>query len=303
MKEKLDEQGIYDEEHIKRFQGARYQTAAAFDADDETEHRAMFAATQEPTDTYNERLKHLRSSAQAVEDAFERARVSGDEDGMKKADHERAQIAEAIGQMTEFKTGLARFSRTYSYIAQLIDLGDPGLENFAAFAKLLGNRLDGVPPENVDLRGITLTGYDIKSRENTGRGEGGEEENNALKPVGAGGSPSPGSVPVYIREIIEKLNGIFGEATPLSDQISFVNQVASIARENQVVMAQVEKNSKEDALKGNLPGAVEAAVARAMSSHSALARLLLKSDKQGLGLLYPVIYDLLKQGGQIELER
>ena len=64
-------------------------------------------------------------------------------------------------------------------------------------------------------------------------------------------------------------------------------------------MAQVTKNSKKQALKGNLPGAVEAAVARAMSSHAALATLLLKSDKQGLGLLNPVIYDLLKHGGDI----
>jgi type I restriction enzyme R subunit len=31
--------------------------------------------------------------------------------------------------------------RTYSYIAQLIDFGDPELENFAAFAKLLQKRL------------------------------------------------------------------------------------------------------------------------------------------------------------------
>ena len=65
-------------------------------------------------------------------------------------------------------------------------------------------------------------------------------------------------------------------------------------------MAQVDRNSKEDALKGNLPGAVEAAVARAMSSHTVLATLLLKADKQGLNLLNPVIYDLLKNGGEIE---
>ncbi|MCA1865571.1 hypothetical protein HW571_07780 [Agrobacterium genomosp. 3] len=42
-------------------------------------------------------------------------------------------------------------------------------------------------------------------------------------------------------------------------------------------------------------------VARAMSSHTVLATLLLKADKQGLNLLNPVIYDLLKNGGEIEL--
>ncbi|APX12401.1 type I restriction endonuclease subunit R [Tateyamaria omphalii] len=297
MKDQLDAQGIYDDGHVNRFRIARYQTAAAFNAEGETEHKAMYAATQEPTDAYNARLKSLREAAQYAEDAFETARVSGNSDGMKRADHDREQVAEAIGQMTEFKAGLSRFARTYSYIAQLIDLGDPDLENFAAFAKLLANRLDGVPPENVDLRGITLTGYEIKDRDASHE----TVQPDVLKPIGAGGSPAPGAVPVYIQEIIERLNCIFGEATPIEDQVIFVNQIAAIAAENKVVMAQVEENSKEQALKGNLPGTVEAAVARAMSSHTSLAKLLLKSDKQGLGLLYPVIYDMLKRGEGIEL--
>lgn len=305
IKERLDAEGIYDDGHVLNFMTARYQTAAAFNTGGQTEHRAMFAATQEPTDTFNERLRGLRDVAQAAENAFERASLDGDDAGMKKADHDRARVAEAIGQMMEFKKGLGRFARSYSYIAQLIDLGDPELENFASFAKLLENRLNGIPPENVDLRGITLTGYDIKTRPPEGAdGEGdggGEKKDLILKPEGSGGAAMPGSVPVYIQEIISKLNSIFGEATPLNDQFSLVNQIVAIIRENAVVMAQVERNDKTSAMKGNLPGAVEAAIARAMSSHATLATLLLKSDRQALKLLIPMVYDLLKQGGQIEL--
>ncbi|RDD99821.1 type I restriction endonuclease subunit R [Paracoccus pantotrophus] len=305
IKERLDTEGIYDDGHVLNFMTARYQTAAAFNTGGQTEHRAMFAATQEPTDTFNERLRGLRDVAQAAENAFERASLDGDDAGMKKADHDRARVAEAIGQMMEFKKGLGRFARTYSYIAQLIDLGDPELENFASFAKLLENRLNGIPPENVDLRGITLTGYDIKTRPPEGtdgeNGGSGDKKGLILKPEGSGGAARPGSVPVYIQEIISKLNSIFGEATPLNDQFSLVNQIVAIIRENAVVMAQVERNDKTSAMKGNLPGAVEAAIARAMSSHATLATLLLKSDRQAIKLLIPMIYDLLKQGGQIEI--
>ncbi|MEP3784762.1 MAG: type I restriction endonuclease [Paracoccaceae bacterium] len=300
MKDNLDAQGIYDDAHVHRYRIARYQTAAAFDAKAETEHRAMFTATQEPTDAYNGRLTSLRGAAQDCEDAYEQARLINDQDRMKKADHDRAQVEEAIGQMAEFKAGLARFARTYSYIAQLIDLGDPDLENFASFAKLLSNRLEGIPPENVDLRGITLTGYDIKARDPLVDDP---EAPEPMKPIGPGGSPTPGALPLYIQEIIEKLNGIFGEATPLSDQASFVNQILAIARENDVVMAQVEKNSKEQALKGNLPGTVEAAVARAMTSHTSLATLLLQSDRQSLGLLNNVIYEMLKNGNTVDIDQ
>ncbi|MCJ8141052.1 type I restriction endonuclease subunit R [Falsirhodobacter halotolerans] len=305
IKDRLDAEGVYDNGHVLNFMTARYQTAAAFNTGGQTEHRAMFAATQEPTDTFNERLRGLRDIAQAAENAFERASLDGDDAGMKKADHDRARVAEAIGQMMEFKKGLGRFARTYSYIAQLIDLGDPELENFASFAQLLENRLNGIPPENVDLRGITLTGYDIKTRPPEGTdgedGGSGDKKGLILKPEGSGGAARPGSVPVYIQEIISKLNSIFGEATPLNDQFSLVNQIVAIVRENAVVMAQVERNDKTSAMKGSLPGAVEAAIARAMSSHATLATLLLKSDRQALRLLIPMIYDLLKQGGQIEL--
>jgi type I restriction enzyme R subunit len=300
IKDRLDEQGIYTGHDITAFREARFRTAAAFAAKGDFEHREMFAATQEPTDVFDTQLKFARSEAGAAEAAFERARAAADADGMKAADHRRIGAEKLLGQLSEFKAGLARFSSTYSYIAQLIDLGDPDLENFAAFAKLLGNRLGGVPPENVDLRGITLTGFEMKERD--WQAYIGDEAEVALLPVGPGGSEQPGTTPIYIQEIIQKLNSLFGEAAPLADQAAFVNQIAAIARSNTVVMAQVGQNSKEQALKGNLPGAVEAAVARAMSSHASLATLLLKADKQSLGILNAVIYDMLKRGGNIDLD-
>ncbi len=60
--------------------------------------------------------------------------------GMKSADHHQDEYAEQIKALIGFKW-LRAFCRTYSYIAQLIDFGDPELENFAAFAKLLQKRL------------------------------------------------------------------------------------------------------------------------------------------------------------------
>ena len=174
------------------------------------------------------------------------------------------------------------------------------MENFAAFTKLLANRLNGIPPEHVDLRGISLTGYDIKK--NDDQGNNGDDPDPNLNPMGPGGSNAPGKLPVYLQELIERLNGIFGEAAPIKDQASFVNQIVSITRENSIVRAQVEENSKDQALKGSLPGAVQSAVVRAMSSNNALATHLLKEDKQGLGILTNLIYDLIKANKDIDVD-
>jgi type I restriction enzyme R subunit len=303
MKDNLDAQGIYTSNDIDAFKSARFETIRRFGKDEDTEHKAMFSATQAPTDMFNTRLKALREAAQQAEEGYQKAAALKNDDARKKADHEREQVEDAIGQLTDFKSGLARFSRTYTYIAQLVDLGDPELENFCAFTKLLANRLDGVPAEQVDLKGIALTGYDIRVNDDQGTtGRDDAPDDLPLKPLGPGGSPMPGATPIYLLELIERLNGIFGEAAPIKDQASFVNQIAAIARENGTVRAQVEENSKDQALKGNLPGAVQSAVVRAMTSNNALASLLLKQDKQGLQILTNLIYDIMKSGEDIDVD-
>jgi type I restriction enzyme R subunit len=198
-----------------------------------------------------------------------------------------------------FKSGLGRFCRTYAYIAQLVDFGDPELENYAAFARLLQKRLNGEPPENIDLKGVVLTGFDIKRKDDVTSDDDGHP---VLKPIGPGTGGGKGDDPHYLQEIIERLNRLFGDVTPLRDQATFVNHIASIARENDVVMAQVENNTREQALKGNLPGAVQQGVFRALTSHQKLATLVLKSDRQAMSALIDMIYDLLKACREIDLD-
>ena len=127
----------------------------------------MYAATERPTRLFNQRLKMLREGVETQEAAFEKARKQGNKDGMQAADHHRHEFGDQIRTLMGFKSSLGRFCRTYAYVAQLIDLGDPALENFAAFAKLLQKRLNGEPPESVDLKGLVRTGFDIKQKEDT----------------------------------------------------------------------------------------------------------------------------------------
>jgi type I restriction enzyme R subunit len=185
-------------------------------------------------------------------------------------------------------------------VAQLIDFGDPELENYAAFAKLLQKRLDGEPSENIDLKGLMLTGFDIKLKAE----EHIEDDPKApvLKPIGPGGKTVTVDEVGYLKEIIDRLNRLFGDTTPLSDQAALVNHVVDITRENDTVVAQVLNNPREQALKGNLPGAVQQAVVRAFSSHKKLAEIVLKSDRQAMDALTDLIYELVRDGHKIDLD-
>lgn len=300
IKDRLDETGIYYPQNLDQFREARFKLLKEFAGGTEPQHKALFAATQEPTDAFNDKLKHLRHEVGVAENNYQKAHAASNTAGMKAADHQREELSESIGKLMEFKSGLGRFVRTYAYIAQLIDLGDPELENYAAFAKLLAKRLDGVAPEAVDLNDVVLGPFTIQPK----TPEGGPDEPSdppVLPPVGPGGSAKPGGIPVYLQEIIQKLNSLFGDIAPLSDKATFANQIAEIARANSTVMAQVQGSQKDLAMKGNLPGEVDRAVVRAMSSHNALATLLLKADPQSRVAFTDLIYDLLKHDRKIDL--
>jgi type I restriction enzyme R subunit len=54
-------------------------------------------------------------------------------------------------------------------------------------------------------------------------------------------------------------------------------------------------------LRGNLPGAVQKAVVRAMTSNRDLAKLVLKEDSQAIDILTATVYELLITGERLDM--
>jgi len=296
----LDKAAIYTADEVEAYTAVRFKSAAAFAAGEQAQHKDLYAATSVPTQRFNDRVKAERAAIAAAEAAFEVDKAQGNEAGMKAADATRKDHADTLKSLMDFKAGLTRFGGLYTYIAQTIDLGDPGLEAFASFARLLSKRLDGVPPDQVDLSALVLTGFDLKPKDKPGPDDTPGDEDTVLNPIGAGGG-GQAAVPVYLRQVIARLNSIFGEATPLVDQVAMVNQVADIAREDPNTMAQVASNPRDVAMNGNIKGTVQSAVVRAMLSHQAQAEHLLKADHQALAPFTALVYELLKAGKNIDL--
>ena len=290
IKSHLDDQEIYDSADLEAFKQARFKLIRTNIAEN-TIHKALYAATQRPTDIFNRKLDELNAAVKTWEKRFNEAKGRGDTKGADLAEHERSEHAAQRETLMLFKSNIGRFCRTYAYVAQLIQFGDPELENFAAFAKLLAKRLDGVPVEAVDLKGLALSGFDIKPTDNPVPPEEGPPP---IKPVGPGTNQGRDREKEMLSEIISQLNQIFGDATPTPDQMSFFNQTKEIITENDVVMAQVEHNTRSQAMQGDLPSAVERAIVRAMTSHKDLAMHLLKADKQARSAFINMIYDAVK---------
>ena len=106
----------------------------------------------------------------------------------------------------------------------------------------------------------------------------------------------------YLEEIIEKLNLAVGKDMSVKNKVALAVHVSGRLRDDKQVMAQVENNTKEQAMKANLPQAAAQIIVHAMQSHQASATKLL-SDETSRGLFLDVVYDLLKKGNAGDLLR
>ena len=292
LKQQLDAQGIYNMHDLEVYKKARARSVLKGQADDSV-HTVLYAATQRSTDIFNTQLKSLIENIKQWENAFQKASQGGDELAKQQAEHQRSEYTKAREALMLFKIRLGRFVRVYNYIAQLIFFDDADLENFASFAKLLAKRLQGVAPEQIDLSSLVMTGYAIKPE---GMAEG-IKEDLLLEPIKPDGGTGNDREKEFLKDIIKRINELFGDIAPIVDQKHFAAQIAQKTQENVLVYEQINavQNTKAQAMTGDLASAVAQSVIQAMASHDAIARTLLK-DQQSMKDFVGIIYDLVKEG-------
>lgn len=290
MKNLLDEANIYVKADLEAFKQARGRFVLGTDTPEHL-HKKLYSATQRPTDVFNTKLKALTDAIDKWDHAIDKAVSEKDKKAQDYAESKRSEFAKEREALLRFRTDLSRFGRTYNYIAQLIELGDAELENFAAFAKLFSKRLKGVSPEQIDLTGLALAGFKLRKQHDAEV----EGEKYTLKPIEVNESEPSDREKEFLHQIIARMNNLFGDVADDMGQRHFTAQVVNIARNNPRVVEQMEKNTKEQALQGALPGVVRQATVDARKSHNDLANSLLK-DTQNMAAFFSLVYDILKNG-------
>ena len=175
-------------------------------------------------------------------------------------------------------------------MAQLIEFGDPELENFAAFAHLLSRRLKGVTPENIDLSALVLEKFKIKYDKEPLP----EAFNQVLEPIRPNYNDPADREQAFLADIIRRLNELFGDVGDEPGRRNFANGTITRVTQNPIVVEQIEKHDKSIALKGDLPQAVKQAVVQALLKEGDIARTLLK-DPQVMASYVELIFDMMKQ--------
>ncbi|MBH0090414.1 alpha/beta hydrolase [Pseudoalteromonas sp. NSLLW218] len=283
----LDNADIYNFQDLEKFKNVNVSLLKTTSSSEQV-HRKLYSATQRPTDVFNSKLKILTQAINEWEAKYNAAHKANDEKAMKVFDTQRSEYTKQREGLMRFKSDLARFVKVYSYIAQLIELEDPNLENFANFGKLLSKRLNGVAQDQVDLTALVLKGYKISKLDQPD-----ETKSGTLTGIKANEHDATDREKEFLSQIVVRMNNLFGDISDATGQQHFTSHIVNITKSDARVIDQVESNTKIQALHGDLPRTIRSATVEAMKSHGDLARILLK-DSQNMEAFSSLVYDIIK---------
>ncbi|MDB4914692.1 MAG: type restriction endonuclease subunit [Gemmatimonadetes bacterium] len=284
LRAKLDGAGYYDDFEVER--------VVAVDLD-----HYVFGKTKQSA---------LASALEPVADRLmKRYRAAKDLFGVGQAQEDTAAVSTAKDQMDAlelFKADMGAYVRLYTFLSQIFDYGNTGIEKRAVFFRRLLPLLDfGREREGVDLSKVALTHHHLKNR-GTQDLQLGKGESPKLTPIGEAGS---GAVHererAWLHEIIEKVNDLFDGDLSDNDKLLYVNSVIKgKLLESATLQQQAANNSKEQFanspdLKNELMNAImEALDAHTLMSTQALNSALVRGGIKDILLNYAHLYESLR---------
>jgi type I restriction enzyme, R subunit len=220
-----------------------------------------------------------------------------------KQDGKAAKAAQdELNALILFKGDMGAYLRLYTFLSQIFDYGNTGIEKRAIFYKRLLPLLEfGREREGIDLSKVVLTHHHLKNRGKATMPLG-EGETPKLAPITEAGS---GSVQekekAFLNAIIEKVNDLFeGELTD-QDKLVYVNNVIKgKLLESETLRQQATNNTKEQFanspdLKTELLNAIMGALdAHTLMSTQALNSKAVQGGLKDILLTHAHLYEALR---------
>ena len=280
LRAKLDAAGHYDDPEIDRVVEAELKGV---------KQSELVAAISPVVDRLAKRYKTAKEALKAAQD--------------KKDEASSKSAQDTIDALLLFKNDMGAFLRLYTFLSQIFDYGNTAIEKRAIFYKRLLPLLDfDREREGIDLSKVVMTHHHLKhlGKRTLVLSEG---ENPKLEPISEAGS---GRVQekekVYMGEIIEKLNDLFGSDTTDQDQLVYVNHVIKgKLLESEILIQQAVSNSKEQfAASPDIDRELANAIIEALDAHSAMSTKALNSEsvKRGIKdilLNHTALWELLRE--------
>ena len=268
LKTKLDSQGHYDEFEIERVVKVLLEASLSDKA-----RQSQLMGAIEPV---AQRLMTLHKEARL---AYRQAAEINDGEASKRAKDE-------LDALTLFRSDIGTYGRFYTFLSQIFNYANTGLEKRAMFYKSLLPLLEFEREINiVDLSRLVLTHHHIRDlgTKKLGLMQG---ESIAIPGMAPGGGGVQDKDKVELAEIIAKLNDLFIGELSDSDKVTYVRAVIrGKLMESATLRQQAAANSKEQfANSPDFATELMEAIMGALDAHQAMSSQALNSSQVRAGI-------------------
>lgn len=302
IKKELDEADIYTHDEFENYKTVRYQSVKDVETKDSTRIK-LYKTVADPASRWNEAVRATQTAYLTWKNVQMTAERDDDKETEKQTDQKLKEISEELDTLMDFRKKLKKYVSAYNYISQIIDLGDPDLEIFAGFAKLLSHRIAGTSLEDIDVSNLVLSDYRINAVDIGDKGKD-DVEDSKLKPMRAGGK-GKSSKKESLKVIISRINEIWGSDVSPTTGARTINAIADYVASDDVSRTQIRNstNSKQSIIAdGRLENIIRMAAAALKSNEFADLADKILNDPQAWKPLADVIYDLVNDNKRVDMQ-
>ena len=262
LKTKLDAQGHYDDFEIDRVVKVLLDDTRT----DKVRQSQLIGAI----DPVAQRLMTLYKEARL---AYRQAEAINDGEARQRAKEE-------LDALTLFRSDMGAYGRFYTFLSQIFDYANTGLEKRALFYKALLPLLEFEREINtVDLSKVVLTHHHLRDL-GTRKLDLKQGETIPIAGMAPGGGSVQDKDKVELAEIIAKLNDLFGGELSDGDKVTYVRSVIrGKLMESATLRQQAAANSKEQfANSPDFGTELMDAIIGALDAHQAMSSQALNSS-------------------------
>ena len=248
-------------------------------------------------DRWTSRYRSATEAYRTAVKMFEAAKNSGDAVLIANTDRSLKECKKEQDSLELFKKDLATFVRFYEFISQIVPYDDKGLEKLSLFARQLAPLLreTNIDEDELDLGDVALSHYRLSKLKQQSLQLASEAAEGLQPGSGLGTGKARDKQEEFLSQIIERLNEVFaGDGLSEADMLSYARTIKNKVQENQRVITQIANNTREQALLGDFPQAVEEAILDSNEAQQKqMMKLLSMSDK--FGQFMNTIYDMMQE--------
>ena len=253
---------------------------------------------------WQQRYNSAIAAYSKAKDMLERCKQTGDAVLVGNAEKDFTEAKKAKDELEIFKKDLGTFTRFYEFMSQIVDYDDKELEKLSLFARNLRPMLREsiVTINDIDLSNLEMSHYRLSKLRQIDIELQANSSEHQLEPSNdVGSATAKDKKEEFLSSIIHRLNEVF-VTDKLTDQdmVNYAHTIADKVYENNGVMSQIANNTRDQAMLGDFPRAIDDAILGSHEAHREQMMQLL-SDPSKAHVFGHLIFDMLANRGQMPL--